>query len=324
VSNVLFLVAANLIALAGFASALAKTIQEPDPFRLHRDRFLALSNQRWYCLVEFGLGVLLLAPAPMAVQAVAATVLATTIIASEVRHARHPEEESEGFGSMSPSGQATYVAIGIAVAAAAALIAFDAMRSPGAVATIDLRIIGVTLAALLSIGLKLRYDQVRGQGYAHKGKQHTVAGELPADLVIGNDALGTLAAKDLAAAGRSALIVGLSPQSAPCRDVYALLNKHAELLSQELTVVAVAQNDQLYGNTRSASTRRLVDTACHLSRYLGIHARPYAMLVGQDLTLLAPPSQTPQKVQRLITLLVTTIQNAPKTLLKFDEDRQAG
>jgi len=68
--------------------------------------------------------------------------------------------------------------------------------------------------------------------------------------------------------------------------------------------------------------RQLLDPGSHLSRFLGLHARPYAMLVSRDLTLLAPPSQTSQKVQRLLTLLVTTIQNAPETLLTFGQDDQ--
>jgi hypothetical protein len=320
VSDVVFLVAANLVALAGFASAFAKTIQEPDPYRLHRDRFLKLSNARWFCLVEFGLGGLLLLPVPMTIQAGAAAILAATIIGSEIRHAKYPEEESEGFGSMSPRSQASYMGIGIAVAAAAALVIFEALRTPRAVVPIDPRIIAVTITLLIGIGIKLRRDQARGQGYAYKGRGAAGTAQLPPDLLIGGDARGSLVAQDLSAAGRSALIVGLSPESQHCRDVYGLLNKHADLLGRELTVIALAQNDHLYRSAHNASLYRLVDAGSHLSRFLDIHARPYAMLVGQDLNLLAPPSQTPQKVQRLITLLVTSITNAPTTLLSLDSD----
>jgi hypothetical protein len=323
VSDVIFLVAANLVALAGFASALAKTIQEPDPYRLQRDRFLELSNARWFCLVEFCLGALLLLPAPMAIQAGAAAILAVTVISSEIRHAKYPEEESEGFGSMSPRSQAAYLGIGIAVAAAAALVTFQALRTPRALVPIDPRIIAVTIMLLIGIGIKLRRDQARGQGYAYKGRDAAGTAQLPPDLLIGGDARGSLVAQDLSAAGRSALIVGLSPESPHCRDVYGLLNQHADLLSRELTVIAIAQNDHLYRSAQNASLYRLVDAGSHLSRFLDIHARPYAMLVGQDLNLLAPPSQTPQKVQRLITLLVTSIRNAPTTLLSLDpDDRQ--
>jgi hypothetical protein len=323
VSDVIFLVAANLVALAGFASALAKTIQEPDPYRLQRDRFLELSNARWFCLVEFCLGALLLLPAPMAIQAGAAAILAVTVISSEIRHAKYPEEESEGFGSMSPRSQAAYLGIGVAVAAAAALVTFQALRTPRVVVPVDPRIIAVTIMLLIGIGIKLRRDQARGQGYAYKGRDAAGTAQLPPDLLIGGDARGSLVAQDLSAAGRSALIVGLSPESPHCRDVYGLLNQHADLLSRELTVIAIAQNDHLYRSAQNASLYRLVDAGSHLSRFLDIHARPYAMLVGQDLNLLAPPSQTPQKVQRLITLLVTSIRNAPTTLLSLDpDDRQ--
>jgi hypothetical protein len=323
VSDAVFLVAANLVALAGFASALAKTIQEPDPYRVRRDWLLELSNARWFCLLECCLGGLLLLQVPMAIQAGAAVLLALTVIGSEIRHAKYPEEESEGFGSMSPRSQAAYLGIGIAVAAAAVLVTFQALRTPRSVVPIDPRIIAVTIALLIGIGIKLKRDQARGRGYAYKGRKAAGIVQLPPDLLIGGDARRSLVAQDLSAAGRSALIVGLSPESPHCRDVYALLNKHAELLSRELTVIVIAQNDHLYRNAHNTSMSRLVDTGSHLSRFLDIHARPYAMLVGQDLDLLAPPSLTPQKVQRLITLLVTSIQNAPTTLLGLHaNDRQ--
>lgn len=209
------------------------------------------------------------------------------------------------------------------VVVATLVVAFGALPTPVVVAPTDLRVVSVTIALLFGIAIKLYYDQALGQGYAPKGPGAAEVAQLPADLLIGTDAQGRLTAKDLAGANRSALIVGVSPESPHCRDVYGLLNKHASLLGKQLTVIAVAQNDHLYRHAHDESMRCLVDAGSHLSRYLGVHARPYAMIVGQDLSLLAPPSQTPHKVQRLITLLVTSIHNEPTSLLGIVHDDRA-
>jgi hypothetical protein len=321
VGDTLYLVAANLMGLAGLASALAKMLQEPDPFRLHKDRLLAISNERWFCVTQLSVAVLLVLPLPMIIQAGAAVAVAIVVVGSEIRHLRHPEEESEGFGSMSPSSQVLYFSIGAAVVAAATYVVVAAVPAPGRIA-ISWPISGATIVIVSAIALRLRFDQSRGQGYAHKiGETVSISG-LPDDLMIGWDARGTVTARDLAAAGRSSLIVGIEPHSQQCRDVHALLAKHAELLSRELTLVVIAPNDSTYEAAPRAAVRRLVDAGSHLSRFLGIHARPYAMLVSDNLSLLAPPSQTSHKVQRLITLLVTTIQNAPTTILTMRQNDQ--
>jgi hypothetical protein len=323
VGDALYLFAANLVGLAGLASALAKTLQEPDPFRLHKDRLLAISNARWFCVTQLGVGLLLLLPLPMIIQAAAAVVVAIVVVGSEVRHWRHPEEESEGFGSMSPKSQALYLSIGAAVLAAAACVVVAAVQTPDRV-VVSWPISAATLVIVVAIALRLYLDQSRGQGYAHKADEAAAISELPADLMIGSDARGTVTSRDLGATGRSSLIIGIAPHSQQCRDVHALLTKHAELLSRDLTVIVIAPNDGPYQQMApNAALRRLVDAGSHLSRFFDIHARPYAMLVSDDLTLLAPPSQTSEKVQRLITLLVTTAQNTPTTILTMQQNDQA-
>lgn len=320
--DLFYLAASNLLALVCFASALAKTIQQPDPFRSPQNWILAISNARWFAVAEFGMGVLLALPVQMAIQAVAAIALTIVIVDGQFWHARHPEEESEGFGSVTPSGQLLYFSIGICVVVVTLFIAFEAAQTPAAVVADNRWITGIMLLLLLAITLKLGYDQSRGQGYARKSRNVAALHALPANLFIGSDALGMLTTSDLAASGRAALIVGLSPHSSQCRDVHALLTSHARTLDTELNVIVIAQNDALYRATQNTFMRRLVDPACHVSRFLGLHASPYAMLVNHDLTLLAAPSQTSQKVQRLITLLLTQIQNAPDTYLTLDGANQ--
>ena len=74
---------------------------------------------------------------------------------------------------------------------------------------------------------------------------------------------------------------------------------------------------------QNRTLRTLVDRGNHLSHVLGLRERPFAILVDHDLTLLAEPSQTSPKVQRLITLLATSAQNAPKSFLTLDPDASA-
>jgi hypothetical protein len=321
-SNLFFLVATNFLALVSFTSALAKTIQEPDPFRSHQHWVLAISNTRWFSVLELGIGAILLFPLPMLVQAGAAITLGIVIIDGQFEHAKHPEAESEAFGSLTPDSQALYFAIGAAVIAATAFVVFKAMQTPFAQMPINWWSTGVTLAILIITERKLRYDQSRGQGYAKKNIDIAAVSKLPPDLCIGRNALGPLTTRELVATGKPSMIVGISPHSSQCRDTYALLTCHATLLSKELTIVVIAENDELYRRTPNAPLRQLLDPCSHLSRFLGLRARPYALLVDRDLTLLAPPSQTSQKVQRLITLLVTTIQNAPETFLTLGQADQ--
>jgi len=321
-SDLFFLAATNFLALVSLTSALAKTIQEPDPFRSRRHWVLTISNARWFPLLEFGIAAILAFPTQVLVQAVAATALAIVILDGQFQHAKHPQEEREDFGSITPKEPTLYFAIGAAVTVTAAFVVFQAVRTPLAEVSNNWWITGITAAILIIVERKLRYDQTRGQGYAAKNIDVATIGELPHELFIGRDAQANLTAGELVAIGKPLVIVGISPHSAQCRDVYALLANHAKLLSKELTIVAIAENDDLYRTTRSAAMRQLLDPGSHLSRFLGLHARPYAMLVSRDLTLLAPPSQTSQKVQRLLTLLVTTIQNAPETLLTFGQDDQ--
>ncbi|HZP66742.1 MAG TPA: hypothetical protein VFB32_10565 [Rudaea sp.] len=309
--------AADFLALVCFVSALAKTIQQPDPFRAPGNWVLAVANARWFAAVEAGMGALLALPTPLAAQALAAILLAVIVVDGQFWHAKNPAHESDDFGSITPHSQALYFSIGVAVSAAAVAIGLAALRAPLARAPFDARFGAAMLILLLAVAAKLAYDQARGQGYAKKDV--TAVDALPADLPIGSDAAGALTAGDLAALGRATLIVGISPHSRDCLDVYALLARHAQTLSKELTVVVVAQNDIVYRNAQNASLRRLVDSACHLSRFLGLRTRPYAMLVNQDLSLFAAPSQSSAKVQRLITLLVTQIQNAPASYLTFGD-----
>ena len=317
-SDLIFLAASNFLALVCFASALAKTIQRPDPFRSPQNWVLAISNARWFALVEFGMGALLALPLWMIAQALAAVALAIVIIDGQFWHASHPEEESEGFGSVTPNGRVTYFSIGVAVVAAAICVAFAAIRTPAMIVPANGWMTAVMLVLLLAVTLKLSYDQSRGQGYARKNRDVAALNELPANLFIGSDALGTLTTSDLAASGRAALIVGISPHSPQCHDVHALLIKHARILDSEVNVIVIAQNDAIYRATQNNFMRRLIDPACHVSRFLGLHTRPYAMLVNHDLTLFAAPSQTSQKVQRLITLLLSQVQNAPSTYLTLE------
>jgi len=322
VRDLFYVVASNLLALVCFASALAKTIQQPDPFRSPQNWVLAISNARWFALVEFGMGALLALPVPMAIQAAAALALTIVIVDGQFWHARHPEQESEGFGSVTPSGQLLYVSIGACVVAGTLIIVLAAARTPAAVVPGNRWITAILLLALLAITCKLGYDQSRGQGYARRSRPVAPLTELPANLFIGSDALGMLTTSDLAASGRAALIVGLSAHSPECRDVHALLISHAKALDSELNVIVIAQNDAIYRGTQNTFMRRLVDPASHVSRWLGLHVRPYAMLVNHDLTLLAAPSLTSPKVQRLITLLLTQVQNAPATYLTLDGANQ--
>lgn len=316
-SNLFALAASQFLAVVCLVSALAKTIQHPATVRMHPDRLFALSHARWFALIEVGLGVLLLAPAPAVLQALAAIVLAVVVIDEQMQHVRHPEQQRDEFGSVTPHNALAYSAIGTLVLAATLLLIAAAARAPGEAIGFNRWITMSTLLSLLVITRKLGYDAARGLGYPqHAAAQATRA--LPADLFIGADARAGVTAADLVGGGRAALILGLAPRSPACRDVYALLAKHALLLSEELQVVAVASNDTLFRATPGVPIRTLVDPACHLSRYLGIRAHPYAVLVNHDLSLLAAPSQTSPKAQRLITLLVTTAQNAPKSFISFD------
>jgi hypothetical protein len=322
VSNLFFLAATHFLALVGLTSALAKMIQEPDPFRSHQHWILAIANTRWFALVELGIGAILLLPIVLIAQAGAAIVLAIVIIDGQFLHAKHPEEESEGFGSLTPNNQVLYFAIGTVVAVATVFVALKALQTPVAEMPINAWFTGITLAILIIIERKLRYDQSRGQGYAKKTIDVAAVSELPADLCIGKDALGASTTGELVAAGKPVLIVGISPHSSQCRDTYALLACHAKLLSRDLTIAVIAENDELYRTTPNVPMRQLLDPHSHLSRFLSLRVRPYALLVNRDLSLLAPPSQAAQKVQRLITLLVTTIQNAPETYLTLGDDDQ--
>jgi len=322
-SDLLALTASQFLALVCFASALAKTIQHPDPLRPHADRILTLSHTRAFALVEFALGCVLALPLPVAVQAGAALALAIVILDAQLRHAQHREQESDGFGSVTPQRNLPYFAIGAAVFAATTLLLAIALRTPDAALTPNRWVTALTLLVLLAITRKLGYDEARGLGYLPPPENTAATAVLPADLCVGNDTRGPLSAAELVADGRAALVVGVASQTPACRDVYALLANHARLLGTELNVVVIAPNAAPLRQAPGAALRALIDPQNRLSRCLGIHAQPYAVLLDHDLSLLAPPSQTSPKVQRLITLLVTTIQNAPKTLLSFDYDAAA-
>jgi len=179
---------------------------------------------------------------------------------------------------------------------------------------------GVTIAILIGVAGKLRYDQSSGKGYAKKIVDLAQVNELPATLFLGADAGGPLTAGDLVALGRATVILAVAPHDSPSRDAYAVLANHARLLSRDLTIVVIAQNDELFRTTRDAPMRLLIDPASCLSRFLALRVRPYAILLDDHLNLQAPPSQTSHTIQRLITLLVNMIKNAPETYLTDGQD----
>lgn len=319
-SNLLFLVATDFLAFVCLTSALAKTIQKPDPFRSYQHWALALLNTRWFPLLEFGAGAILLLPAPMIVQACAAIGLAIVVTAGEILHARHPEVEAEGFGSVTPDSTRQYFALDVAVLATTALVAFMAVRTPLAHVPVNAWLTGITIAILIGVAGKLRYDQSSGKGYAKKSVDLAQVNELPATLFLGTDARGPLNAGDLVALGRATVILAVAPHDSPSRDAYAVLANHARLLSKDLTIVVIAQNDELFRNNPNAPMRQLIDPASCLSRFLGLRVRPYAILLDDHLSLQAPPSQTSHTIQRLITLLVNMIKNAPESYLTDGQD----
>src|SRR5262249_28669681 len=150
------------------ASALAKTIQKPDPFRSYHHWVLVLASARWFPFLELGMGVALVLPLPLMVQACSAIALAIIVTAGKVLRNRHPEVEYEGFGSLTPSNERLYFALDLAVVAAAAFVLFRAVQTPLAVMSTNWWTFGITLVALIGVWQKLLYDVRRGEGYAEK------------------------------------------------------------------------------------------------------------------------------------------------------------
>ncbi len=313
--NLFFLLATNFLALVCLASAFAKTIQKPDPFSSNQHWVLAIAHARWFPLIEFGIGTMLIFPLPMILQACAAIAVASVVGAGLYLRVVHAEEEYEGFGSITPSSQGQYFALGVAVIGATALVTFKALQTPFVESPVNWWVTGTAIALLILIAGKLRHDQTSGKGYAKKCIDLAKVSELPRNLFLGADNRGALTAGELVANGKPSVILAVSPHCTECRDAYAVLANHAKLLSKTLTIVVIAQNDELFRTTPEAPMRQLIDPASHLNRFLGLRTLPYAILVNDDLTLLAPPSQTSHTVQRLITLLVVMIENAPDTYL---------
>jgi len=300
--------ATHLLALVFLTSALSKLIQQRDMQRSDATERFARSAA--FAATEFLLGLALLVPLPAVVHAAAAIAIATIVGVGQWRRARAPDSECECLGSLTPGSPWLYAVLGVVVFAGTTAVVGVALSQPLAAVPFNGWFAGGTLAVLVVIERKLRYDQTTGQGYARRWVDLTRITHLPGDLLLGERAGQAVSTRDLVNANKPALILAVSPHCHLCHDVYALLSVHAKLLSEEVNLVVIAPNADLYTASPIPSATLLVDASSHLSRFLGLRPRPYALLVTSNLKLQAPPSQTSQTAQRLILVLVKMVNDA--------------
>jgi len=182
-------------------------------------------------------------------------------------------------------------------------IVLQAYHSPADIAGYSGWIPIATVAVLLVVVAKLRYDDFAAKFFVTKYAPGESPQALPPGLELGRAADGTHVTVANAIDGCVAMIVvALSATCETCHLLYQDIRTFAEQSGGEVRLVLVANHAAVYGTATSSHLHQLIDKDMAIGRYLRMSGTPFAALVNDKFELLALPSVGRDQVRALLNL----------------------
>ena len=301
-NNIFYLLATHGIALAFWASALAKIIQ-PSEDSHYENIFRRIAASRYFNWAEILMAALIISPIPSWLHGVFATALGIIVALGAFYRLNYPEEECECFGSITPISTSKFVALSVLLLGLISFVVVTASQQPRAIVPFNLFVfVGAVLLAAL-IERKLRYDDLSGSGYAGKNVGIEELKDIPRLMELGIEGGRTFTAGDLTDNDRPILILGISTRCRICRETFERLRQSREILASEFEIVVVAEGSGLFSKENVPGFLQLVDSKSRVGRFLGIRARPFAIYLSNQLELQLPPVGGVTNVNNLLSLL---------------------
>lgn len=298
--NIGYIAATALLSVMFFVAAAAKWIQ-PKITR-SSNPLLGITEHPAFAWVQVALATIVLLPAPILMHALAASFMGGVVVVGQIWRLRHPDEECECFGSLTPNSKPRMAGLGLVIIAACSVVIWRACNAPFERATFHWSVLIAVAVIVLLIERKMRFDVLTGVGFASRMVDLSELKGLPPDLELGVAKGVPFTASNAVAGDRPSIILAASSHCGACVNIYIALLTAASRFAAHVNLVVISHDDTLFKGETPDMTQ-LVSTSNTLSRFLGLKGKPYALYLRPDLTLYAPVCQGEPSVAQLLTVI---------------------
>lgn len=293
--SLLYSIATTYLGVFVGASALAKIIQSADS----NDHYAKWTHSRWFVAAQLGMALILLAPLPSYLQAAAGIGAAMIALGGYVVRALNKNKPCDCFGSLTPRRGVVLLGVNLMAVTAAAYLTWRSVN--GWQSHMNGYVLAVAVLVIVVAGLKLKYDKYARDYFIPKYAASETPHTLNGDFCLGDEeGRGECVVADIVEPEMATVLVVVSASCEACHQVYADVCSFVSIADPRIRTVVVSNNQAAFQDDCNKPLRHVVDRQAKIAEFLKVEGTPFAVIIDDQFSLVAPPSIGRDKIRALL------------------------